>query len=365
MSLTPREQQIVDLLRHDPLLSADALAARIGSTRASVNVHLSNLGRKGVIRGRGYILNERPHVVVLGGAGMDVKARSHAALVPGTSNPGVASMTPGGVGRNVAENLARLGTRTYLVAALGPDEVGDRVLEATRRAGVQVDHVWRTAERTGTYTAVLDERGEMVVAVADMAATSDMTPEQIARARDLIAQAGLLVIDGNLSTGSIRFALDLASTAGVRAVVEPVSVPKARLISSLVDRTAPIHTITPNLGELAALVDADVRDDAELTAAVERLHVRGVENVWVRLGSRGSLLSSRGVQQRFAAYPTEVVDVTGAGDSMLAAYCHALLEGFPLDRCVSYGHAAAALTVASAHTVRSDLTDQQLRSMSA
>lgn len=363
--MTPREQQIVDLLRHDPLLNADTIAARIGSTRASVNVHLSNLGRKGVIRGRGYILNERPHVVVLGGAAMDVKARSRAPLVPGTSNPGVASMTPGGVGRNVAENLARLGTRTYLVAALGPDEVGDRVVDATRRAGVRVDHIWRTAERTGTYTAVLDEKGEMVLAVADMEATSDMTPEQVARTRDLVAQAGLLVIDSNLSTATIRFALDLASSAGVRVVVEPVSVPKARLLAPLIDGSSPVHTITPNLGELAALVDAEVRDDAELTAAVERLHDRGVDNVWVRLGSRGSLLSSRGEQQRFAAYPTEVVDVTGAGDSMLAAYCHALLEGLPLDRCVSYGHAAAALTVASPQTVRSDLTDQQLRSMSA
>ncbi|MFC6343949.1 winged helix-turn-helix transcriptional regulator [Nocardioides hankookensis] len=111
MSLTEREQEIVALLRRDPLIGSAALARELGTTRAAVNVHLSNLGKKGVILGRGYVLSEQRYVVVVGGANMDVKARSRRSVVAATSNPGTAAMSAGGVGRNIAENLARLGTR--------------------------------------------------------------------------------------------------------------------------------------------------------------------------------------------------------------------------------------------------------------
>src|SRR3954471_833768 len=207
MSLTDREREIVALLRRDPLIGSAALARELGPPRAAVNVHLSNLGKKGVILGRGYVLSEQASVVVVGGANMDVKARSARTVVTGTSNPGTAAMSAGGVGRNIAENLARLGTRTHLVAAIGSDGLGDQVLAATTAAGVHVEHVRRSARATGTYTAVLDADGELVVAVADMTATDELAPGQVNAARDLVAAAELVVLDGNLSTETLAFAL--------------------------------------------------------------------------------------------------------------------------------------------------------------
>jgi pseudouridine kinase len=83
----------------------------------------------------------------------------------------------------------------------------------------------------------------------------------------------------------------------------------------------------------------------------------------VRLGSGGSLLSGPDGVVDLDAVPTEVVDVTGAGDAMLAAFCHALLEGAAPAAAAAYGHGAAALTIASPHTVRPDLTDRLVRSI--
>ena len=93
------------------------------------------------------------------------------------------------------------------------------------------------------------------------------------------------------------------------------------------------------------------------------MHDRGVELVWVRLGAEGSLLSTREEQTRLPSVPTEVVDVTGAGDAMLAGFCHALLAGAGTTEAAAYGHGAAALTIASPHTVRPDLTDRLVRSL--
>lgn len=365
MSLTDRERAVVALLRRDPLIGSAAIARELGTTRAAVNVHLSNLGKKGVILGRGYVLSEQQSVVVVGGVNMDVKARSCRAVVPGTSNPGTASMSAGGVGRNIAENLARLGTRTHLVAAIGADGLGDQVLAATSAAGVHVEHVRRSARATGTYTAVLDADGELVVAVADMAATDELDVDHVSAARDLIAAASLVVLDGNLATATLDFALDLAARAGVRVVLEPVSVPKAALLAPLLDAGRPVFAVTPNRDELAALVDLPTRTDRQVERAVRALHERGAELVWVRLGSGGSLLSGPEGRVALDAAPTEVVDVTGAGDAMLAAFCHALLDGADPAAAAAYGHAAAALTIASPHTVRPDLTDRLVRSVSA
>lgn len=350
--LTAREQQIVDLLRRDPLMSSAALAAALDTTREAVNVHLSNLGKKGVILGRGYVLADRPSAVVVGGANVDMKAQSSAAATPHTSNPGRASMTPGGVGRNIAENLGRLGDRVHLISMVGRDALGAGLLEHTAAAGVRVDHVGRTDRATGTYTAVLDANGEMLVAIADMAAMEDLGPEQLQSARDVISTAGLLVLDGNLRRDALEYALDVAR--GVRTVVEPVSVPKAAALKESLD--ARVYAVTPSLDELSALTGLPTRTDRQMRTAARALHDRGVSVVWVTLGERGSLLSTPDETAEIPALPTTVADVTGAGDSMVAAFCHVILDGGTPLEAARLGHAAAAVTIASPHTVRPDLT---------
>lgn len=295
-----------------------------------------------------------PYVVVIGGANTDVKARSTGPVLPATSNPGAVVTSPGGVGRNIADNLARLGTSTYLLSAVGSDRLGDDLVEATAAAGVHVDHVRRSARPTGSYTAVLDHLGELVVAVADMAATQDVTPELVDEAADLVAGAAAVVLDGNLPADTLIRAAALADAAGVRVVLEPVSVPKARTIAL---GRHPVHTVTPNADELSALTGLATTTDAELATAMQALHARGVELVWVRLGDKGSLLSHGRSLAIIDAEPTTVVDVTGAGDAMTAAYTHALVSGAEPLAAARLGHRAAALTIASPETVRTDLAD--------
>ncbi len=306
---------------------------------------------------------QRSGVVVFGGANLDVLARSTARAVAGTSNPGRVTRTPGGVGRNVAENLARLGTPVRLVAAVGEDASGLRVLAATRGAGVDVDLVRRVGAATGSYTAVVDSDGELVVAVSDMRATELLGVDDVAAAGDAVAAAALVVVDGNLTASVVAAALALAERHGTPVVLEPVSVPKARALAPVLDRFA-VRTVTPKLAELAALTVAD--DDPDPPGPDEQvaaLHARGVEQVWVRMGPDGSLLSTPDGVTHHAAVVVEVVDATGAGDALLAGYCHALLAGDTPEEAAAYGQAAAALTVAGPHTVRPDLSDALVRGL--
>lgn len=300
-------------------------------------------------------------VVVIGGMNMDLRARSIDPFVLHTSNPGTTALAPGGVGRNVAENIARLGTSVTLISVVGDDALGDEVIDWTAEAGVDCSLVRRRPLRTGTYNALLDANGELVAAVADMAAADEISPLIVEAARDVLAAARLLVLDGNLQPGTIAYAVDLAATLGLEVALEPVSVPKAARLAPVLGPSRPVKMITPNRAEVAALTSLPTADDDELMTAIGRLHDRGVEVVWARLGAEGSLVSdTRGVT-RLAAPATDVVDVTGAGDAMMGAFCHAIVAGADPHDAARYGQAAAALTVASAHTVRPDLTDQLIR----
>ncbi|KRE62040.1 PfkB family carbohydrate kinase [Nostocoides sp. Soil756] len=367
MSLTEREREIVALLRADPLLDAAGLAERLGSTRAAVSVHLSNLTRKGVLLGRGYLVRpDAGSVLVVGGAVLDLKVRTRTPPVLATSNPGTATSAVGGVGRNIAENLARLGTPTALVAAVGRDAAADTVLGRTTEAGVDCRHVVLSRHPTGTYTALLDHAGDLHLAVADMRATDELTVGDLAVVPSLLSGAGALVVDCNLHVDVIRWLLTTAAAAGVPTVLEPVSVAKATEAAPALDGSVPLHTVTPNVDELAALVGGPVADTVDdIVRAAGLLHARGVERVWVRRGTRGSLLSvdagvggdDAGRRVVLVAAPAvDVADVTGAGDAMTAGYVHAVLRGEGVVEAARTGQVLAGLTCASPDTVRPDLT---------
>lgn len=306
---------------------------------------------------------DRPaQVVVIGGANVDVLARPHVAPVPATSNPGSVTVTPGGVARNIAENLARLGTSVALLAVVGSDAYGDLVVEVCVEAGVDVDLVRRGLAPTGTYVALLDERGELVSGVADMVATASLTVSDIELAATTIAAADLVVLDGNLATPVLAAAWDAAVAAGVGVVLDPVSVPKAAALGRLLSPSRPLALLSLGATELAALLTADAHA-GEADKAGHALMEHGVAVLWERSGPTGSVLSTAGSVTRLDALQATVEDVTGAGDAMLAAYCHAVLGGAAPTEAAAYGHAAAALTVASRHCVRPDLTDELVRSL--
>ena len=125
--MTQRERQVLQLIEADPLISQQDIAQRLGITRSSVAVHISNLTKKGCIAGRGYVLRSGSYVVVVGGVNVDIGGKSSAPLVRADSNPGRVSVSLGGVGRNIAHNLSLMCIDTLLLTAYGDDLHGERV----------------------------------------------------------------------------------------------------------------------------------------------------------------------------------------------------------------------------------------------
>jgi pseudouridine kinase len=291
------------------------------------------------------------HVLAVGGVNLDTLARVTGSRTdPGTSNPGRTSRTAGGVARNVTENLARLGTPVRLVSCVGHDPVGESLLEELAHLGVDVSAVKRTGLPTGSYTAVLDHAGDLVIGIADMAGVESLSPADVDESA--FGGARFAVVDGNLLPGTVAQCLALAERAGVPVALDPVGVAKAQRL--VVDK--PVHTFTPNREELAAFTGTN-----DVEKAVRLCHDRGIGTVWLREGAAGSTVFTADGCFRVQLPAAEVVDVTGAGDAMLAGYLHELVAGSPVDEAARFGAAAAWLTVGSSYTVRPDLTDDLVR----
>lgn len=290
-------------------------------------------------------------MVVVGGANVDIKGRAQAEWVPNTSNPGVVWRADGGVGRNIAENLAVLGCPVRLVAPVGEDTSGEAMVAHLRSVGVQVDHVFAVAgARTGTYVALLDPAGEMAWAVADMAIMDAVEPDHLTMHRLAFQDAAVICLDANLPEPALTTALRLAADEAPDAVLigEPVSAPKSLRFLPHLHR---LHVVTPSRDELAAMSGLPTTTLPEVERAAEALRARGVETVLVTLGGAGVYVDCpawRGVRP---AHSVPVVDVTGAGDAFAAGVAYGCFAGMSWVETVDFAQGLAAHIVSSEHSV--------------
>ena len=279
-------------------------------------------------------------VIVIGGANVDIKAKTIAPNVMGTSNPGIVSTTAGGVGRNIAHNLARLGASVSLISVVGQGAHGDMVLETTAHAGVDVSKVTRSAVATGTYVALLDHNGELINALNDMRAVEAIGPSLIDMHAAAIVEARYVVADCNLPLASL---IHIAALAGDKLIIEPVSVPKSAKLVDVLKRQR-VFLASPNLDQLQHLAGT-----CDPGRAFAFLHGAGLANVVLHAGGQGAFVSTgQNIEHVAARASGPIVDVTGAGDAAVAGLVYGLLQGLNLVDAALLGQKQAGLVVASA-----------------
>ena len=325
-------------------------------------------------------------VVVIGGANIDLRGRPVGEVLERhTSNPGRINVGLGGVGRNIAHTLALLNVPVTLLSAVGDDGEGIRILEETGKAGVKMEQIIISGEHpTGIYLAILDENGEMEVAVSDMKILEEISLEYLRSKAYLIKGSKIVVMDTNIPEESIEYVVDLCNKVKVPVLIEPVSMEKAKKLRKIVNGCEKwtVDYITPSKNELKSILgvemsnnqdldmDMDVDLDLNIVKAAEKLKGKGIKNVIVTLGKRGVYVSGGGANKErkedcnkfITPYRSEIVDVTGAGDALVAGLVYGIYKGYSMEVAVRFGLAAAALTVSTKETVRRDLREGLLKS---
>ncbi|NTV89819.1 MAG: winged helix-turn-helix transcriptional regulator [Clostridiales bacterium] len=357
--MTQRELEVLNIIRDNPMASQKEIADKLGLTRSSVAVHITNLLKKGAILGKGYVVGGEEYVSVLGGANIDIQGFPGGKLRLRDSNPGKISMSVGGVGRNVAENMARLGIGTKLMTYLGEDLYGEKILRETQRAGVDMSHSETLrGESSGAYLSMLDETGDMKVAVADMAVFDMMDSAFIDRKRPVLDRSAMIVMDTNLPEEVIRYTL--SSMPERKFIIDTVSVAKSAKIKELLGS---FHTLKPNRYEAEALTGISISDNASLAASADYFHKKGVRDIFIGLGADGTFYSDGSRRGIIKAENPLIINATGAGDAFVAGLVLGNLRGWDIEHKAVFATGAALVAMAHKDTINPYISEDRINQL--
>lgn len=353
--MTEREAEIFHILQQHPAISQNELAAQLNIARSSVAVHIANLQKKGYILGKGYILNDDGYVLGVGAANVDIHGRSKKPVVMHDSNPGHMSTSAGGVTRNVCENLARLGASVKLITAVGSDVYADQIRRECHAAGIDIANFY-TVEgcASSTYMSLLDDSGDMLVALSDMSVLQKLPLNYLSSKQSLIRGARIVTCDPSLPEQTILYLLDLCERA-VPVYVDPVSTAYARVLAPHIGR---FHTAKPNVLELSILSGREITDEASLLDAGKAVLDKGLQRLFVSLGKDGCLyMDAEGTTiQRKLRPLAQMRNATGAGDAFMAAVIYSTLHGFCIEQTLDYALAAGIAAISHEKTINPDMS---------
>ena len=291
-------------------------------------------------------------VVVVGGANTDIAGLSAARLIYGDSNPGHVRISAGGVARNIAENLARLGVNTRLVTAFGDDANARDLARECRDAGIGVEESLVVSGLSGpVYLSIMDDGGDMALALNDMRALDELTPAVLEARTRVLDEADLIVVDTNLPAETIAW---LAEYAHSPLLLDAVSVAKAPRAAPVLSR---MHTIKASGLEAGVLLGREIRNRDHAEEAARELVALGVSRAFVTAGAFGVAWADGAACGRLPAPKVEEIrNASGAGDAFAAGIAYATLATWPTAKAAAFGSACAAVTLESEDTVNVGVT---------
>ncbi|MBA3945432.1 MAG: carbohydrate kinase family protein [Herpetosiphonaceae bacterium] len=301
---------------------------------------------------------QHPQIVVIGGASLDIKGRLRRDFLPGTSNAASVQISVGGVARNIAENLVRLGLSTALICAVCGDDFGRSILSQTEAAGVDMGAVMLTCDqRSAAYIALLSPDGTMLAGLDDSQTARLISPDWIDQHASLLTRAAMVVIDANTSRQTADHIVALCDRAKVPVAFDAVAV---GLADRYRERVGNFTFVTGSELEAEVLAGMSISDVASATAAAQHLITQGTKLAVIALGQGGVVYATPDEVGHVPPIEAEIVDPTGAGEALAAMIIYGLVNDIPVAECVRLGVVAASLTSSSPETVAPDLSLEQV-----
>jgi len=291
----------------------------------------------------GFSQRNNHHAVVIGGANVDTTGVAAAHIVAGESTPGEILKSFGGVGRNIAESLSRLGIRTSFASAFGNDSDGLAMREHLHAAGVQTycfhpdEHDSAAGRDTASFVSIVTASGHAVAQVADMNLLENTSAAQVRHLAPCILSATVLVVDANLPEAVLASIFEMNIDAPV--IADAVSPGKCRRLSPWLNA---ISLLKVNEAEAAALTATTPSTKGYSKRLTGQLRQAGPERILLSRGAQGAVLFQGEDQFELASNSNEAINFNGCGDSLLAGVIAAELSGYPLTVQLRWGQWLAA-----------------------
>ena len=280
-------------------------------------------------------------ILIIGSSNTDLVVKTSHIPEPGETTLGDNfMMAAGGKGANQAVAASRLGGDVAFIACVGNDMYGKQSIENYKKEKMDISHI-RMDEKAPSGVALISvaDDGENSIVVAS-GANYALCKADIDAADGLFREADYILMQLEIPMPVIEYAAALGKKYGKKVIINPA--PAAPLSDSLLKG---LYLITPNKTECRQLTGIDIQSDADLDSAAECLMAKGVENVVITLGSKGSYVRTPSGSSVVPTMKVKAMDTTGAGDTYNGALLVALSEGQPLEKAVGFASKAAAISV--------------------
>ena len=258
----------------------------------------------------------------------------------------------GGKGANQAIVLSRLGAEVLMVSAVGDDLFGQSARENFQRNGIDTRHVY-TAKNisNGTVTIWVEKSGQYR-SILYRGANDFLTPEVMMKAADDLKTCGLIILQLEIPLETVYAAIDFADKNKIPLILNPAPMNK----NLSLEKVCGCEFVVPNETELKILTDMPVDTIDEIKLAAKNLLNRGLKNVIVTMGSRGSIWLAEGVEEFVPTLKVESIDSTGAGDAYIGCFAETFIRTGKILESMQRASKYAALSVTRKGTQDSYLT---------
>ncbi|WP_075619006.1 carbohydrate kinase [Paenisporosarcina indica] len=358
--MNEKEKAIMDMIGQNPFLSQKEMSEALNISRPALANLISGLMKQGKIAGRAYILQEEKEIHCIGGANVDRKFHLQQNVQHGTSNPANVTESVGGVARNIGENLGRLGHKVRLFTTAGKD-ADWQTIETASQGFINLQSINQLSNHgTGSYSAVLDPTGELVLAMANMGVYEELTPAYLQRYEMILSGSTLIIIDLNCPKETVMFMKEFALSKQIPFAIVPVSSPK---MDRMPDDLQGVTWLICNRDEAETALQMKIDKTEHFNQAVIAFLEKGVENVVITAGGNGVYVGTSNEDVfHMPAHKTSLIeDVTGAGDAFVGATLHGWLAGMPVRQAIQAGLMNASKTLSSPYTVRTELSATRLK----
>ena len=285
-------------------------------------------------------------IVVIGTTFVDIKGFPFDSYIPAGRNAGSVEYIHGGVGRNVAEDIANLELRPIYVSMVDDTAVGTEVLQKLKNHKVNTDYIAVEKDGMGIWLAVFDETGDVAGSISKRPAMEPLTDLIREKGDEIFAGCDSVVIEIDMDKELVKETFAYAEKYGkkVYAVVANMSIASKRR-----DFLQKTDCFVCNEQEAGILFveDFSAMRPEELCEEVSRKVIAAdFPSIVVTLGSEGAVWADReGNRGYYPAKKVNVRDTTGAGDAFCAGVAAGLTYGKTLAEAVEIGTKLAASVI--------------------
>ncbi|NOR88047.1 MAG: hypothetical protein GQ527_10590 [Bacteroidales bacterium] len=286
--------------------------------------------------------------LIIGAQNTDIFSKSPNDLVIGDSNPSKINIAFGGVGRNIAVNLSRLGHDIHFISVFGDDTFSQSAHQNLTTIGINTEHsLFLKNQNNSIFIGVMDKENNLHLGLGDMEIVEHLNPEFFQTKKDFIEEFDVLVIDNNLSEETIKYLLQ--QYQGKTIIMDAVSAQKAlKLLPYLFQ----ISILKVNQLELNELSKANSTEEQ-----LNDLHRKGAQTIPLTQQEKEALLSRKGVS--ISQKPEKVEDIintSGAGDAFLSGFIHGMANEYSDEKKLLLANLAAKITMGSKDSTSDDLS---------